>query len=196
MDIGARIKQKRKEKRWSQTELAAACGWDNTSRLGHYERGFRNPGVKELDLLAKALDVSVEWLTFGTLMSESDEHRKVPLLRREDIRHWLSGKYYPRKIRTLLSVSDKAFAYRVADVGVERFFPTNAIALFDPEQKNNLSAFRLAMIRHNGALSVKEIVYDSGVLFFTGGLLTIQGSLDEVIAPLISLPEVTISSSQ
>lgn len=197
MNLGARLKQKRKEKGYSQAELAAACDLDGgQSLIGNYERGIRSPKLDTLKKLSVVLDCSPEWLAYGTITSSTGESRKLPLLKKEDIRWWLNGKRYPRTVRTLLSVSERAFCYKVTDPAADGAIPRGAIALFDPEEVNNLSAYRFALIFYNGEAVVKQITYDSGSLFFTGGLVTIQGSNAEVLAPLISLPEVTISSKE
>lgn len=197
MNLGARIKKKRKEKGWSQTELAVACGFESgQGRVGHYETERRQPGLDELKAMADALDCDPMWLAYGSISSTTGEAVKVPLLKKEEVRWWLSGKHYPRTIRTLLSVSDRAFCYRITDQAADGAIPYGAAGLFDPEEVNNLSAYTFALIYYNGEIIVKRITYDSGSLFFTGGLVTIQGSNAEVLAPLISIPETPISSKE
>ena len=62
-DIGARLKELRKEKDVSLEDVAKAIG-TNKSILSKYERGLNDPGLKALSKLAKYFDVSLDWL-FG-----------------------------------------------------------------------------------------------------------------------------------
>lgn len=59
--IGERITQLRKAKNWSQEELA---GTIEASRImvGKYERGDNSPSIEVLVKLARAFDVSVDYL--------------------------------------------------------------------------------------------------------------------------------------
>ena len=60
-NIGERITQLRKAKNWSQEDLAKQI---NASRImiGNYERGDNSPSIEVLLKLAKALDVSLDYL--------------------------------------------------------------------------------------------------------------------------------------
>lgn len=57
-DVGARIRELRKKKNWSQEELAerAGCHW---TYIGGLERGERNATIKVLSNVARALGRSV-----------------------------------------------------------------------------------------------------------------------------------------
>jgi len=61
LNIGERIIQLRKAKNWSQDELAKHI---NASRImiGKYERGDNAPSVEVLVKLAKAFEVSLDYL--------------------------------------------------------------------------------------------------------------------------------------
>lgn len=48
----------RKNKGFTQTELADKCGWKK-STISDYERGVRQPNITKLQVLAKALDCTV-----------------------------------------------------------------------------------------------------------------------------------------
>ena len=60
-NIGSKISQLRKQKSWSQEELAQQI---DSSRImiGKYERGDNAPSVDVLVRLAKAFEVSVDFL--------------------------------------------------------------------------------------------------------------------------------------
>jgi transcriptional regulator with XRE-family HTH domain len=56
--FGERLRELRKERSFSQEGFAAACGFDRTYISG-IERGLRNPSLSAIEILAKALGVSV-----------------------------------------------------------------------------------------------------------------------------------------
>jgi transcriptional regulator with XRE-family HTH domain len=62
--VGAKIRQLREAKEWSQSDLTRVAGLTNglVSRL---EAGTGNPSLKTLGAIAKALGVSVSELTQG-----------------------------------------------------------------------------------------------------------------------------------
>lgn len=64
--LGSRIKRLRKQKGFSQKQLAEECGWSSQSRIGNYEGDLREPNLADLTLLAPALGVSVAELISGT----------------------------------------------------------------------------------------------------------------------------------
>ena len=61
LNIGKKIAELRKQKKWSQGELAKAV---QASRdiIGKYERGENSPSVEMAVKLADALDISVDYL--------------------------------------------------------------------------------------------------------------------------------------
>ncbi len=63
IDIGEQITGLRKAKNWSQEELAAKIGASRVM-IGKYERGGNLPSVEIIVKLAKAFEVSVDFL-FG-----------------------------------------------------------------------------------------------------------------------------------
>ena len=64
LNIGERIIQLRKAKKWSQDELAKKI---NSSRImiGKYERNDNAPSIEVLSKLAKAFKVSLDYLFLG-----------------------------------------------------------------------------------------------------------------------------------
>lgn len=81
LDIGSKITQLRKAKKWSQEDLAKQI---NSSRvmIGNYERNTNSPSVDILLKIAKAFDVSVDYLIGEGQLSIYD---KETLKRLEDI---------------------------------------------------------------------------------------------------------------
>jgi len=62
--LGKRIKQLRKDKGWTQKELANRIG-ASYAQLNKYEAGQNTPPLDRLILLAEALDTSVDHLLTG-----------------------------------------------------------------------------------------------------------------------------------
>lgn len=71
--IGDRIKAKRRGKGLSQEQLAAQAGC-HVQSLSRWERGERAPVGESLIRLAKALDVTAEWLFSGDSADRVAEH--------------------------------------------------------------------------------------------------------------------------
>ena len=59
--VGSNVKRFRKERGFSQEELAFECGLHRTYVSG-VERGTRNPTVVVLEKIAKALGIATSWL--------------------------------------------------------------------------------------------------------------------------------------
>ena len=61
LNIGKKISELRKEKKWSQSDLAKTV---KASRdiIGKYERGENSPSIEMAIKLAEALDISVDYL--------------------------------------------------------------------------------------------------------------------------------------
>ncbi len=72
INIGERIIKLRKEKSWSQTDLASEI---NASRImiGKYERNESDPSADVLVRLAKVFDVSLDFLVGETTNSKFDK---------------------------------------------------------------------------------------------------------------------------
>lgn len=68
--LGARIKSLRKQKRWSQKELAAKVDI-RYQQLNKYESGLNMPPAEMLVALADALESTVDYLLTGNPMEDS-----------------------------------------------------------------------------------------------------------------------------
>ncbi|MEP1093541.1 MAG: helix-turn-helix transcriptional regulator [Cyclobacteriaceae bacterium] len=62
--FGARVRDLRKEKGWSQERMAQLCRFDRTY-IGRVERGERNPALKNIEKIAKVFDVPISELMKG-----------------------------------------------------------------------------------------------------------------------------------
>jgi len=64
MNLAQRIRQARKEKQLSQTQLASILGVSRGA-CGQWEAGISSPSSKRMESLVKSLGVNFEWLTTG-----------------------------------------------------------------------------------------------------------------------------------
>lgn len=62
--FGQRVRELRKAQGLSQEAFAAQCGLDRTY-IGGIERGERNVALRNIELIAKALDVTISGLMQG-----------------------------------------------------------------------------------------------------------------------------------
>jgi transcriptional regulator with XRE-family HTH domain len=62
--FGQRVRKLRMEIGYSQEAFADECGLDRTY-IGGIERGERNVGLKNIELIAKSLGISIERLVKG-----------------------------------------------------------------------------------------------------------------------------------
>lgn len=76
--LGSRIAHFRKLKGISQAGLAKACGWGSQSRIGNYEKDTREPSLDDLELMAKALGISVADL-IGTAQAPAQRLQNVEM---------------------------------------------------------------------------------------------------------------------
>jgi transcriptional regulator with XRE-family HTH domain len=62
--FGQRVRELRKAKGWSQEAFAARCELDRTY-VGGIERGERNVALRNIQVLAEALDITISELMEG-----------------------------------------------------------------------------------------------------------------------------------
>ena len=72
-DFGSRIRKLRKQRRWTQKELAANMGVQ-TPQLNKYECGLHAPPLDRLLCLAEMLETSVDFLLTGHESEERPLH--------------------------------------------------------------------------------------------------------------------------
>lgn len=86
--LGKRIKQLRAEQKISQEELASKIGV-HTNHLSRYERDLTSPSIDVVIKMAKALEVSIDFLIFGELKPELNDKDLVSLFSKVEL---LNGK--------------------------------------------------------------------------------------------------------
>lgn len=178
--IGANIKLARRKLKWSQAETSKLCGWSHyPSRISNYERGIREPKSVDLLKLAKALNISVDWLYRDYGVGQPLEVRQstasfkairyVPLLRFSQIAEHLKGEaIQSQDMLPIINVdSSKAFAIVVEGNVMESSqgdsFAQGSIIFVDPSLPANHGDYVVAMI--NGTPTFKQIIFDSGQQF-------------------------------
>lgn len=71
MSLADRLKSARKNKNFSQQELAKASNV-HYSNIGRYERGDAKPSAEVLNRIAQALDTTPDFLINGTLQDKAE----------------------------------------------------------------------------------------------------------------------------
>lgn len=71
-DLGQRITELRKQKNWSQTELATQVGV-SYAQIGRYETKGSQPPAEVLKNIATALDTTVDFLLNGTAEDKAND---------------------------------------------------------------------------------------------------------------------------
>ena len=70
--IGTRVKERRKEKCWTQRDLAQRVG-TSYKYISHVENGIKFPSLEMLVCLARELEVSLDYLVGAELLSQSQK---------------------------------------------------------------------------------------------------------------------------
>ncbi|MCZ2807915.1 helix-turn-helix domain-containing protein [Faecalibaculum rodentium] len=65
MDVGQRIKRLRMRRHMTQQELADKVGFKNKSAIAKIESGNRETPEERLELIAEALDTTLDYLVYG-----------------------------------------------------------------------------------------------------------------------------------
>jgi transcriptional regulator with XRE-family HTH domain len=95
-----RLRQLRRERDWSQGQLANRAEID-TQRISKYERGISSPPLEVLVRIARALDVSLDYLLTGK-SSKNEKLKNAKLIERIEELENLPLEYQ----ETLVSVLD------------------------------------------------------------------------------------------
>lgn len=74
--VGPRIKELRKESKWTQQELGRRIGV-SAQVISNWERGYTSPSHEDIAKLAKELDVSSDYIIFGYDPKELAESIKL-----------------------------------------------------------------------------------------------------------------------
>lgn len=192
MNIATRIRQKRIELGISQPKLAKLCGWKNYARISHYEMNRRTPEASDVEIIAKALNVSPSWLQFGipplqsasaylSMATPLKPVGKIPVLNWEEI---LRFKFDGKRYHMDMTVMDNT--NRQYEVVYEKY-PPNSFALpvegdsmtsstpftmsfkegmmlyIDPDRDAQSTNYVLCTFNHGKEAAFRQYVIDSGV---------------------------------
>ena len=69
--LGAKIKTKRKEQRYTQEQLSELCDI-SVGFLAHIEAGTRSPSLETLYKIAKVLNISIDYLLLDTTIDDDN----------------------------------------------------------------------------------------------------------------------------
>jgi len=69
--LGSKIKAKRKERHYTQEQLAELCDL-SVGFLGHIEAGSRIPSLESLYKIAVALNISIDYLLLDTTIDDNN----------------------------------------------------------------------------------------------------------------------------
>ena len=116
-EFGNRIKELRKQRKWTQKELAAKLGI-RFSHLNKYESGLHAPPMEKLVLLAELFNTTVDYLLTGDRQEEKPLHN----LRLLDRFRAVSD----------LNIEDQEAVIKLIDAMV---FKKNVEGAFDPYEK-------------------------------------------------------------
>ncbi|MHB0775400.1 LexA family protein [Halomonas sp. WWR20] len=180
--IGDRIRKARKRMGLTQPELTAACGWDSQGRISNYERDLREPKRTDLEKLAKALDVSMEWLWSGK--ESTPDKRREPT--EENVRpgpaffrhvpeiSWVQAgcwtevedfsldlsdaPYWPCPV----SCSENTFALRVEGDSMAPNFMPGTLIFIDPEVMPISGKKVVAILTDTNQATFKQYIEDGG----------------------------------
>jgi transcriptional regulator with XRE-family HTH domain len=97
LSLGGRIALARRRKGWTQQELSPRVGKSRATVI-QYEQGRLQPPVQQIEVLAKVLDVSPEWIAFGRqgingLEGATAEVTAVPEIELVDGQEMVRGGY-------------------------------------------------------------------------------------------------------
>lgn len=123
-----------------------------------------------------------------------DDRPGMPVLEVGEVSYWLAGTLRPDRmtefVKSTLKLSQRAFAIRVPDDGLEEF-PQGEILIVDPEAKGNSNG--LCMIMREGHAAIRTMKRNLGQIIYTATNPAFQSvSHDdcELVGYVVSKPEV------
>jgi SOS-response transcriptional repressor LexA len=191
MELGKRIKEARKARKWTQKDLAEACGWhEGQTRVSNYETGFREPTLADIQRMEEALGLMRGALTAGDLVSDNwtrdlrapyvanvepgpTLRSSVPLISWVQAGNWCAivDNFQPGDadewIPTTKKVSTYAYALRVRGDSMENprgmpTFPDGCIIIVDPSRAADPGRFVVARLDDTAEATFKQLVEDAG----------------------------------
>lgn len=156
--IGQRIRQKRKEFRWTQQELAKKLKDVSHVAISQWESNTTKPNAENLYELSLLLKCDFGWLLKGEgqesniIQIENDDNIKIPILTTEQLQQLDTTNNTPpishigEFIMTSGSVSEATFAFKVIDDSMKPDFLSGDIVIMDALQKPNPGEFVIVRV--------------------------------------------------
>lgn len=167
-ELGAAIKDLRKERNMSQEALGNVIGVDK-GNISRYESGKQFPELDKISNIAEALGVEV-WELFakaqGCNFSEASELYKVPLISwvqagnyndvfldptNLDNLEWVETTYKARKF---------TYALRVVGDSMEPKFPEGCVIIVEPEEQPHNKSYVIAVLQDSNKATFKQLIDD------------------------------------
>lgn len=164
----------------SQAVLSQQCGWSKfPSRISNYERAAREPKGNNLQVIVRALNVSIDWLyedhgshltpQVRDMVASYKAIKYVPLLQWDQITTYLSGVTV--RIKDMLPVSNiegiRAFAVMVEGDSMEApqgdSFTQGCTLIVDTEATPITRDYVIAYVDNQPTF--KQLIIDSGKRF-------------------------------
>lgn len=182
--IGLRIAQARKEKKYTQTELAQKIGQFSQPCLNNWEKGVRSPSIEDLKTLAEVLEVHPAYLMCltnrkGTHPYDKDHvgaiipvldvhqachpHKIIDALASEDYDENI--KFIPISYEQAGKLSSYAFVFTLQDTSMEPELLSGDKLIIDAAIEPQPGDIVLAKIEQKNKIVVrkyKEHPYETG----------------------------------
>lgn len=158
--IGQRIRQKRKEFRWTQQELAKKLKDVSHVAISQWESNTTKPNAENLYELSLLLKCDFGWLLKGEgqetniIPIEHDDSIKIPILTIEQLQQWDFTNNSPsisnvgEFIMTNSQVSEVTFALRIIDDSMKPDFISGDVVIIDPLQVPSPGEFVVARVNN------------------------------------------------
>lgn len=167
-ELGAAIKELRKERNMSQETLGNAIGVDK-GNISRYESGKQFPELDKISNIAEALGVEV-WELFakaqGCNFSEASELYRVPLI------SWVQAGNYNEVfldptnldnlewVETTYRARRYTYALRVVGDSMEPKFPEGCVIIVEPEEQPHNKSYVIALLQDSNKATFKQLIDD------------------------------------
>jgi SOS-response transcriptional repressor LexA len=148
--VGRNIRILRERLGLSQNKVAELCGWDSGSRVSNYENTPREPGLDDIVIIARVLNVSPATLAFDDF--PISKNFPDPKINGIPVLNWETASDWPANKKTITDNKDIDFIGQQLILGVncyalkieddlmmsraeEHFFKEGSYIIVDPEKK-------------------------------------------------------------
>ena len=156
--IGQRIRQKRKEYRWTQQELAKKLKDVSHVAISQWESNTTKPNAENLYELSLLLKCDFGWLLKGEgqvsniIQIENDDNIRIPILSYDQLQMLDSGfsslnnLHNGEYIMSNGQISENAFGIRLTDDSMKPEFVSGDVVIVDPNLTPSPGEFVVARI--------------------------------------------------